>query len=158
MVNFFTYISIRIVTTSWRPSICEELEIIVGRWRMAKQTIYLNHSLFAIYQECLDNVDSPSYVSPFLFFHGIRIWTQSFTLAKQALSHMSHTSNPFSYAYSRDGIMWTICAGWPWIMILSPSVSQVTRITGISHQCPISLYLIKYIQSNFYLNRFNYKC
>jgi hypothetical protein len=30
----------------------------------------------------------------------------------------------------------TICPGWPQAAILSISVSQVARITGMSHGCP----------------------
>jgi hypothetical protein len=34
------------------------------------------------------------------------------------------------------GISWTISPSWPWITILLISASQVTRITGMSHQHP----------------------
>jgi hypothetical protein len=41
-------------------------------------------------------------------------------------------------------ISWTICPGWLWTTILLILVSQVTRITGMSHQYLTSFY-------NYYL-------
>jgi hypothetical protein len=34
-----------------------------------------------------------------------------------------------------DGILPTICLGWPWTLILLPSASQVAGITGMNYQC-----------------------
>jgi hypothetical protein len=34
-------------------------------------------------------------------------------------------------------VLGTICLGWPCSWILSISASQVARITGMSHQCPV---------------------
>jgi hypothetical protein len=34
------------------------------------------------------------------------------------------------------GVSWIICPGWPWIMVLPISVSQVARITGMSLKHP----------------------
>jgi hypothetical protein len=32
------------------------------------------------------------------------------------------------------GFSWTICPGWPWIVILPISASEVAEMTGMSHQ------------------------
>jgi hypothetical protein len=53
------------------------------------------------------------------------------------LYHLSHTSSPFCSGYFRDGVSWTVCLGCPQIAILLISASQVTRITGVSHWCPV---------------------
>jgi hypothetical protein len=50
-------------------------------------------------------------------------------LAKQALSHLS--SGNFG-----DGVLITICLGWPQSEILLISASQVAGIAGMSHQHP----------------------
>jgi hypothetical protein len=58
--------------------------------------------------------------------------------------HLSHTSSPFCSGYFGDVTSRTICPGWPWISKLPISASQVTRITGVSHQCQLFL-------TNFYM-------
>jgi hypothetical protein len=41
-------------------------------------------------------------------------------------------------------ISWTICLGWPWVVILLISASQVARITGVSHQhLSVHVFLMK---------------
>jgi hypothetical protein len=40
----------------------------------------------------------------------------------------------FALVILEMGILWTICPGWPQIVIFPISASQVARITGISHQ------------------------
>jgi hypothetical protein len=71
----------------------------------------------------------------FFFFWKTRVWTQGFSLAKQTLYHFSHTSSPFCSGYFGDGgVSQTICLGWPLSTILPISVSQVAKITGMSHQ------------------------
>jgi hypothetical protein len=52
------------------------------------------------------------------FFGGIGVWTQGFTLAKQACYHLSHTASPSA------------------LVILEVGASQVARITGMSHWHP----------------------
>jgi hypothetical protein len=42
---------------------------------------------------------------------------------------------PFCSAYFGDGVLRTICLGWPQISILLISASQVARITDVSHWC-----------------------
>jgi hypothetical protein len=59
------------------------------------------------------------------------VWTQGFTITKQVLYRLNHTSNSFCPGYFWDGVLWTICLGWPQIAILLFSASQITRITGI---------------------------
>jgi hypothetical protein len=49
---------------------------------------------------------SPSY------FVGLGFELKSFTLAKQALYCLSHTSSPFFSGYFGGGISRTICLGW----------------------------------------------
>jgi hypothetical protein len=66
-------------------------------------------------------------------FGGIGVWIQGFTLVKQALYCLSHTSSPFCHSYFGDGgVSWTICPGWPWTVILLLSASQVARITDLA--------------------------
>jgi hypothetical protein len=70
-----------------------------------------------------------------------------FTLTKQALImqapyHLSHTSSSFCCGYFGDGILQTISLGWTQTVILT-SASQVARITGVSHQHPASLKILK---------------
>jgi hypothetical protein len=72
----------------------------------------------------------------FFFFYGTGVWTQSFMLAKQALYCLSHTSSPFCSGYFGDGVLRTVCPGWPWTMILSISASKVVIITGVNHWHP----------------------
>jgi hypothetical protein len=75
-----------------------------------------------------------------LFVCGLGIWTQDLTLTKQAVYCLSHTSSPFCSGYFGYGILWTICPGWPWTVLLTISVSQVARITGMSQQYSASGY------------------
>jgi hypothetical protein len=56
-----------------------------------------------------------------------------FTLAKQALYPLSHSSSPFCSGYFGDGILQTVCLGWLPASILLISASQAARITGMSH-------------------------
>jgi hypothetical protein len=61
--------------------------------------------------------------SLYYFFSGTRIWTQVFILAKQALYPWSHSSSSFCSGYFGDGVLGTICPGWPQIKILPISAS-----------------------------------
>jgi hypothetical protein len=56
-----------------------------------------------------------------------------FALAKQALYHLNHTSSPFCCGYFGDRVSRNICPGWPQIVILLISASQVARITGMNY-------------------------
>jgi hypothetical protein len=79
----------------------------------------------------------------FRFIHSVLdytgVWTQGFTLAKQAFYDLSHTSSPFCSGYFRDGISQSICPGWPWTFIFHPpiSASQVARITTWWRKPPV---------------------
>jgi hypothetical protein len=70
----------------------------------------------------------------FCCFSGTGIWTWGFMLAKQVFYCLSHRSSPFCSGYFEDGILGTVCLGWPRTWTLLISVSQVARITGMSHQ------------------------
>jgi hypothetical protein len=61
-----------------------------------------------------------------------RVWTQSFVLAKQVLSHLNHTSSPFCSGYFGGGVLYNYLPGWPQTEILLISVSQEARIIGMS--------------------------
>jgi hypothetical protein len=77
----------------------------------------------------------------FFFFDGTGVWTQGFALAKQKLYHLNKTSIPFCSSYFGDvgGVSQTICLGWPWTMTLPISISQESRIIGISHCSPAQM-------------------
>jgi hypothetical protein len=64
------------------------------------------------------------------------LWAQGFTLAKQTLYCLSHTSSAFCSGYFGDEVLWTICSNWLRVMILLISASKVARITGVSHWHP----------------------
>jgi hypothetical protein len=55
---------------------------------------------------------SGSHLITFLF-DGTGIQIQGFEFARQALSHLSHTSSSFCFGYFGDGVSRTICLGWP---------------------------------------------
>jgi hypothetical protein len=74
------------------------------------------------------------YAFGFFFFGATGVWTQDFMLAKKVLYLLRHTSSPFCSGYFGDGVLRNICLGWPWTISLLTSASQVTRITGLSHQ------------------------
>jgi hypothetical protein len=42
----------------------------------------------------------------------------------------------FCEGFFWDRVLWTICLGWLWNLILLISVSWVARITGVCHWCP----------------------
>jgi hypothetical protein len=73
------------------------------------------------------------------------LWAQGFTLAKQTLYCLSHTSSAFCSGYFGDEVLWTICSNWLRVMILLISASKVARITGVSHQCPANFYLLVWV-------------
>jgi hypothetical protein len=60
-----------------------------------------------------------------------------FMLAKQAFYHLSHTFGQFYSGNVGNGVSWTICLDWTWILILPISGSQVTGIIGkpLKHNC-----------------------
>jgi hypothetical protein len=51
----------------------------------------------------------------------------------QVLYYLTHTSGPFCSGYFGDGVLQTICSGWPQTVILPILASQVARITGMTH-------------------------
>jgi hypothetical protein len=78
-------------------------------------------------------------VSPFL------CWVFSFIyMCIHCLGHFSPLpppsplppATPSCVGYFQDMVSWTICLSWPPAMMLLISASQVTRITGVSHQGP----------------------
>jgi hypothetical protein len=54
-------------------------------------------------------------------------------LAKQVFYRLSHTSSPFCSDYFGGGVLWTTWPRWSGNFILWISVTQVVRITGVSH-------------------------
>jgi hypothetical protein len=64
------------------------------------------------------------------------LWTQEFTLAKQVLCCLSHSSRTFCCGYFGDGVSWTICLVWPQTSILPILAFQIFRITDMGHRCP----------------------
>jgi hypothetical protein len=58
------------------------------------------------------------------------------TLHSRSFYHLSHTSSPYFSGYFGDGVLQTICPGWPQTKILPISVLQAARITDVSHQWP----------------------
>jgi hypothetical protein len=89
----------------------------------------------------------------FLWDWDLNFWTQGFSLAKQALCCMSHTSSPFCFGYFADGAGGlSICLGWPWTVILPISASQVARLqvgaTGAGLQSLYVLIFGSYIWMN----------
>jgi hypothetical protein len=55
---------------------------------------------------------------------------------------------PCPAVFCWDAVLWTFYLGWPGIKNLPISVFQVTRMTGVSHQCPNSS-LLSIMQSCF---------
>jgi hypothetical protein len=49
------------------------------------------------------HIDSQMHFLCSFFFGSTRVWTQGFTLTKQALHHLSHTSSPFCSGDFEDG-------------------------------------------------------
>jgi hypothetical protein len=62
---------------------------------------------------------------------------------------LCHTSSPFCSGYfgGGGGVLWTICPGWPWKVILPMSASHVARLTSLSHWCP-ALALLIFVTNN----------
>jgi hypothetical protein len=54
---------------------------------------------------------------------GTEVWTQGFTLAKQAINCLSYTVNKFCSGCVGDELSRAICLGWPQTMILTISDS-----------------------------------
>jgi hypothetical protein len=63
-----------------------------------------------------------------------------FVLTKQALYHLNHTSSPFCSGYFGDGGESLEMAGLALNIDFLISVSQVARITGVSHWHPLHLH------------------
>jgi hypothetical protein len=40
-----------------------------------------------------------------------------------------------------------LCQGWPWTVIFLNSTSQIARITGVSHQCPLNMFFMIYFSN-----------
>jgi hypothetical protein len=68
----------------------------------------------------------------FFFFVGLGFEFRALHLQNRCLSH---TSSPFCPGYFGDGVLQTLCLGWP-CTIFPISASQVARITGVSYWHP----------------------
>jgi hypothetical protein len=75
-----------------------------------------------------------SYISPYLSFFFFFFFLVELGFEHKVFYHLSHTSSLFCYGYFGDGILGTICPGWPRTAILPVSASQVSRITDMNHQ------------------------
>jgi hypothetical protein len=53
---------------------------------------------------------------------------------------LSHTPILFCFGNFGDGVLWTIFPGWAWTSILPITVTQVAKITGVTHQCPAFIF------------------
>jgi hypothetical protein len=66
------------------------------------------------------------------FPRGPRSWSPCLAICH----HRDGRSAPqLCQAIDWDGVLRTVCPGWPWTLILPISASQAARITGMSHQC-----------------------
>jgi hypothetical protein len=63
---------------------------------------------------------------------------------------LSHNNSAFCSGYLGDGVLQTICPGWPQTSILPLSASQVTRITGRCYQCPTKGFPLKQVRYILY--------
>jgi hypothetical protein len=77
-------------------------------------------------------------------------------LAKQTFCRLSHTFSLFCSGYCRDGVLWTICLGWPETTVLLISASQVVRITGVSYWHPTLISFFILVFASFYFLIFLY--
>jgi hypothetical protein len=68
------------------------------------------------------------------YFGGTGAWTQGFILGKKTLYCLTTPPAHFALVILEMGISWVICPSWPQTTILPISVSQVPKITGVSHQ------------------------
>jgi hypothetical protein len=81
-----------------------------------------------------------------VYSFSLEIVGQGFTLAKQVLYRLSHTSSPFCSGYFGDGGLMNYLPRLastyhpPDLLI---SASQVAKITDVSHQCLASSILIQ---------------
>jgi hypothetical protein len=66
-----------------------------------------------------------------------RDWSlnSGFTLVKQVLYYLSHTSSPFCSGNFGDGVSQIICLVWLQTLVLLTSSFQVAGVTGVSYQC-----------------------
>jgi hypothetical protein len=69
----------------------------------------------------------------FIFFW----WDWGLNSRLHTFYHLNPNSSSFCSGYFVDGVSWTICLGWLWTPIFPVSASQVVRITGICHWCPV---------------------
>jgi hypothetical protein len=56
---------------------------------------------------------------------------------KQAQPHLQSV---LLRLFFEDGVSWTPCPGCPWTMSLPISASQISRITGMSHQAQVLIF------------------
>jgi hypothetical protein len=82
----------------------------------------------------------PSFLTFFPFFSFLSFFPfLSFFLSVLGLELGAYTlrysTSPFCHGFFQD-ILWTICLGWLQTVILLISASWISRIAGVSHQCP----------------------
>jgi hypothetical protein len=76
---------------------------------------------------------------------GTEVWTQGFTLAKQALYAWATALVHFAVVILEMEFSQTVCPGWPQTTLLLISASQVARIIGRSHQYLVFLNFLRLV-------------
>jgi hypothetical protein len=64
---------------------------------------------------------------------------------------LSHSASSFCDGYFQDRVLRTICLVWLWATILLISASWVPKITGMSHQRPVTSLFISHLDSAYRL-------
>jgi hypothetical protein len=75
------------------------------RMSLGPSTVYLSRTLWEHKVGLKDFLFIYLFVYLFIYFSGSGLWTQGFTLAKQAFFYLSHTSSPFCSGYFRDRVL-----------------------------------------------------
>jgi hypothetical protein len=97
---------------------------------MRPENLEFEVSLGYIVKPCLNKTKMP-FKDSYLFRIFIEDWGLNSglcMLTQQTLYHSSHTSSPFCSGYSRNRVLRIICPGWPQVMILLISASQVAGL------------------------------
>jgi hypothetical protein len=75
------------------------------------------------------------YSSYYYFFLGLEFELRALHLQSRRSNTWALSPVHFALVIFKDGVLQTICPGWPRTTILWISASQVARTTGMSHQC-----------------------
>jgi hypothetical protein len=61
----------------------------------------------------------------------------------QACISTTSATLPALFGYFQHRVLWTVCLGWLWTLILLISASWIARIIGVSHQVPGDHFFVK---------------